>query len=217
MSVLNRHRLIIVGAPASINSPASVHPAHLFLDIYPAALVSFGRLLMAGLVYVFTGDGKGKTSAALGIAIRAAGHGLQTHITFFMKGEYPYGEQKTLGLLPNISVARFGSLEFVDPANVKPEEKEQARLALENARIAVQSGKFDLVILDEVNVAAAWKLIDVKDVLRFIKEKPERVELILTGRYAHEDIIACADLVTEMREVKHPHKKGMPSRKGIDF
>ena len=172
---------------------------------------------MAGLVHVFTGDGKGKTSAALGIALRAAGHGLRTHITFFMKGDYPYGEQKTLALLPNISVARFGSLEFVDPANVKPEEKEQARLALENAQKAVHSGRFDLVILDEVNVAAAWNLIDVKDVMRLIKEKPENVELILTGRYADKDVIAIAVLVTEMREIKHPYKKGIPSRKGIDY
>jgi len=172
---------------------------------------------MAGLVHVFTGDGKGKTSAALGIALRAAGHGLKTHITFFMKGEYPYGEQRTLALLPNISMARFGSLEFVDPANVKPEEREQARLALENARIAVHSGHFDLVILDEVNVAAAWNLIDVKDVIRFIREKPENVELILTGRYADKDVIAIADLVTEMKEIKHPYKKGIPSRKGIDY
>jgi cob(I)alamin adenosyltransferase len=134
-----------------------------------------------------------------------------------MKGDYPYGEQKTLALLPNISVARFGSLEFVDPANVKPEEKDQARLALENAQKAVNSGRFDLVILDEVNVAAAWKLIDVKDVMRLIKEKPENVELILTGRYADKDVIAIADLVTEMREIKHPYKKGIPSRKGIDY
>jgi len=172
---------------------------------------------MAGLVHVFTGNGKGKTSAALGIAVRAAGHGLRTHITFFMKGDYPYGEQKTLALLPNISVARFGSLEFVDPANVKPEEKEQARLALEDARQAVLSGKYDLVILDEVNVAAAWKLIDVEDVIRTIKEKPEKVELILTGRYAGEEIVALADLVTEMKEIKHPYRKGVPSRKGIDY
>ncbi len=172
---------------------------------------------MAGLVHVFTGDGKGKTSAALGITLRAAGHGLRTHITFFMKGDFPYGEQKTLALLPNVSVARFGSLEFVDPANVKPEEREQARLALEDARKAVQSGRFDLVILDEVNVAAAWNLIDVKDVMRLIKEKPENMELILTGRYADKDVIANADLVTEMREIKHPYKKGIPSRKGIDY
>jgi len=172
---------------------------------------------MAGLVYVFTGDGKGKTSAALGIALRAAGHGLRTHITFFMKGNYPYGEQTALALLPNISVARFGSLEFVDPANVKPEEKEQARLALEDAQRAVRSGDFDLVILDEVNVAAAWNLIDVKDVVRLIGEKPDNVELLLTGRYAAEKVIALADLVTEMKEIKHPYKKGIPSRKGFDY
>ncbi len=172
---------------------------------------------MAGLVQVFTGDGKGKTSAALGIAVRAAGHDLRVHITFFMKGDYPYGEQKTLVLLPNISVARFGSLEFVDPANVKPEEKEQARLALEDAERAVRSGNFDLVILDEVNVATAWKLIDVKDVIRLIEKRPENVELILTGRYADKDVIALADLVTEMKEIKHPYWKGIPSRKGIDY
>ncbi len=172
---------------------------------------------MAGLVYVFTGDGKGKTSAALGIALRAAGHGLRTHVTFFMKGEYPYGEQKTLGLLPNIDVARFGSLEFVDPAKIKPEEKEQARLALENARVAAQSGRFDLLILDEVNVAAAWKLIDVADVMRFLKERPENVDVILTGRHAPPEVIAVADLVTEMKEIKHFHKRGIPSRKGIDY
>ncbi len=172
---------------------------------------------MTGLVQVFTGDGKGKTSAALGIAMRAVGHGLKVHITFFMKGDYPYGEQKTLALLPNISVSRFGSLEFVDPANVKPAEKEQARQALDDARQAVLSGKFDLVILDEVNVATAWKLIDVKDVAQLVKDKPENVELILTGRYADETIIAQADLVTEMKEIKHPYKKGILSRKGIDY
>jgi cob(I)alamin adenosyltransferase len=172
---------------------------------------------MTRLVQVFTGNGKGKTSAALGIAVRAAGHGLRVHITFFMKGDYPYGERKALALLPNISIARFGSLEFVDPANVKPEEKEQARLALENAQGAVRCGDFDVVILDEVNVAAAWNLIDVKDVIRLIKEKPDEVELILTGRYADKDVIAVADLVTEMKEIKHPYRKGIPSRKGIDY
>lgn len=172
---------------------------------------------MEGLVQVFTGDGKGKTSAALGLAMRAAGHGLRVHITFFMKGDYPYGEHKTLELLPNISVGRFGSLEFVDPANVKPEEKDQARLALEDARQAVQSGKYDLVILDEVNVAAAWKLIDVNEVVQMMKDKPKEVELVLTGRYADEKIMGQADLVTEMKEIKHPYRKGIPSRKGIDY
>lgn len=172
---------------------------------------------MAGLVLVFTGDGKGKTSAALGIAVRAAGHGLRVHITFFMKGDYPYGEQKALALLPNISIARFGSLHFVDPDNIKPEEIEQARQALADAQHAVQGNNYDVVILDEINLAAAWKLIDVEDVLQLIREKPDNVELILTGRHADERIVALADLVTEMREIKHPYKRGILSRKGIDY
>jgi cob(I)alamin adenosyltransferase len=172
---------------------------------------------MTGLVQIFTGDGKGKTSAALGAAMRASGHGLRVHITFFMKGDYPYGEQSVLGLLPNITVARFGQREFVDPANVRPDEKEQARQALEDARQAVFSGEYDLVIMDEINVAAAWKLIDVDEVIQLISGKPEDVELILTGRYADERVIEIADLVTEMKEVKHPYSMGLLSRKGIDY
>jgi cob(I)alamin adenosyltransferase len=172
---------------------------------------------MTGLVQIFTGDGKGKTSAALGVAIRAVGHGLRVHITFFMKGDYPYGEQSVLALLPKITVARFGQREFVDPANVRPDEKEQARQALEDARQAVFSGEYDLVIMDEINVAAAWKLIDVDEVIQLIRGKPEDVELILTGRYADKRVIEIADLVTEMKEIKHPYRMGLLSRKGIDY
>ncbi len=172
---------------------------------------------MTGLVELFTGNGKGKTSAALGVAIRALGHGLRVHIVYFMKGDYPYGEQKTLSQLPGISFARFGQKEFVDPANVKPEEKEQAKQALEEARRAVLGGEYDLVVLDEVNVAAAWKLVDVEDVIELIKQKPEKVELVLTGRYADEKLIALADLVTEMKEIKHPYRKGISARKGIEY
>ncbi len=172
---------------------------------------------MRGLVQIFTGDGKGKTSAALGVAIRALGHGLRVHITSFMKGDYPYGEQQVLALLPNITLARFGHQDFVDPANVKPEEKEQAGRALEDARRAVLSGDYDLVVLDEVNIAAAWNLVDVMDVVELVRQKPDNVELILTGRYADERLIEMADLVTEMREIKHPYKKGIPGRAGIDY
>lgn len=172
---------------------------------------------MTGLVQIFTGDGKGKTSAALGLAIRAAGHGLRVHITFFMKGDYPYGEQKCLALLPNISVARFGQRDFVDPANVTPEEKKQAEQALEDARRAAFGGEYDVVILDEVNVAAAWKLIDVDEVIRLVSQKPDNVELVLTGRYADQRIVDLAHLVTEMKEIKHPYQKGTPSRMGLDY
>jgi len=170
-----------------------------------------------GLVEVFTGDGKGKTSAALGMTLRALGHGLHIHIIFFMKGDFPYGEQKILSELSGVTFERFGFQDFVNPANVKSEEKEEARKAMEAARKAVLSLKYDVVILDEVNVAAAWKLIDLTDVIKLIHDKPEKVELILTGRYADSKLIELADLVTDMVKVKHPYDKGILSRKGMDY
>jgi cob(I)alamin adenosyltransferase len=170
-----------------------------------------------GLVEIFTGKGKGKTSAALGAIIRALGHGFRVYIVFFMKGDFPYGEQKILCQLPNCTVERFGFQEFVDPANVKPKEKEEAKKALEAARRAMMSSRYDVVILDEVNVAAAWKLIDVEEVVKLIKDKPEKVELILTGRYTDPRLIELADLVTDMVKVKHPYDKGILSRKGFEY
>ncbi len=170
-----------------------------------------------GFVEIFTGDGKGKTSAALGVALRALGQGLRVHIVFFMKGDFPYGEQKILSELSNITFERFGFQDFVDPANVKPEEKEEARKALEAARKAVLSRKYDVVILDEVNVAVAWKLVDIDEMIKLVRDKPEKVELILTGRYADPRLIELADLVTDMVKVKHPYDKGVLSRKGIDY
>lgn len=172
---------------------------------------------MTGLVEIFTGNGKGKTSAALGVVLRALGHGLRVHIVYFMKGDYPYGERKVLSQLPNISFTTFGQEDFVDPAKVKPEEIEQARQALKEAYRAVLSGEYDLVVLDEVNVAAAWKLVEMDEVIELIKKKPEKVELIMTGRYADKKLIELADLVTEMMEVKHPYQKGITSRRGIDY
>ena len=172
---------------------------------------------MTGLVEIFTGNGKGKTSAALGVVLRALGHGLRVHIVYFMKGDYPYGEQNVLSKLPNISFVTFGHEDFVDPANVKPEEREQARQALKEAQTAVLSGEHDLIVLDEVNVAVAWKLVELEGVVELIKNKPENVELILTGRYANEKLIELADLVTEMTEVKHPYREGITSRRGIDY
>jgi cob(I)alamin adenosyltransferase len=170
-----------------------------------------------GLVEIFTGDGKGKTSAALGVALRALGQGLRVHIVYFMKGDFPYGEQKTLSELSNVTFENFGFQDFVDPANVKSEEKEEARKALEAARRAMLSLKYDVVILDEVNVAAAWKLINLDEVIKLIHDKPESIELILTGRYADPRLIEMADLVTDMVKVKHPYDKGILARKGIDY
>lgn len=170
-----------------------------------------------GLVQIFTGNGKGKTSAALGIVLRALGHGLRVHIIYFMKGNYPYGEQKVLSHLPGVSFERFGQETFVDPANVKDEEREQARKALKAAREAMLSGKYDVMVLDEVNIAASWGLVNIEQVIELVKEKPEKVELILTGRHADARLIELADLVTEMVEIKHPYRQGILSRQGIDY
>jgi cob(I)alamin adenosyltransferase len=170
-----------------------------------------------GLVQVFTGNGKGKTTAALGTVLRAAGHGLKIFIVFFMKGDYTYGEFEALLKLPNVEVLKSGFRQFTDPLNIKPEEKGQAAAALSAAEQAINSGKYDIVVLDEVNVALEYKLIDLNDVIKIIINKPAGVELILTGRYADNRILELADLVTEMVKVKHPFDKGIKAREGIEY
>jgi cob(I)alamin adenosyltransferase len=170
-----------------------------------------------GMVQIFTGDGKGKTTAALGTALRSLGHGLKVYVVVFMKGDYPYGEWDALARFPNVTIERFGFREFTDPNNVKPEEREQAEQALASGRKAVLSGEYDVVILDEINVACGWKLIKTEDVLQLVKEKPRNVELILTGRRADGRLIELADLVTECVKVKHPYDNGTLAREGIEF
>ncbi len=169
-----------------------------------------------GLVQVFTGDGKGKTTAALGQVMRAAGHGLRTGIVFFMKGDYTYGEFSTLRRL-SIDFTVFGLPTLADPAHLKPEEIEQANLALAAARRIIASERYDLVVLDEVNVAMAMGLVDVDDILSLLRSKPEGLDLILTGRYADRRLVEAADLVTEMKAVKHPYDQGILARKGVEF
>jgi cob(I)alamin adenosyltransferase len=171
-----------------------------------------------GLVQVFTGSGKGKTTAALGTVLRAAGHGLKIFIVFFIKGSYPHGEFSTLSRLPGVKVASFGLRQFIYKNNeINPAEKAQAAAALAAAREAVTGGEYDLVVLDEVNVALYFNLIELEDVLQLIKDKPSYVELILTGRNADARLIEAADLVTEMVKIKHPYDKGIKARKGIEF
>lgn len=169
-----------------------------------------------GLVQVFTGDGKGKTSAAIGAVIRALGHGLRVYIGFFMKGRYS-GERDILSRLPNVTMESFGASGFVGRENIRPEDKEEARRGLEAARKAVLSGNYDLVVLDELNIAVARKLVELDEVLRLIEERPEGVELILTGRQADSRLIKVADLVTEMLKIKHPYDNGVKAREGIEF
>jgi cob(I)alamin adenosyltransferase len=170
-----------------------------------------------GLVQVFTGNGKGKTTAALGTVLRASGHGFRVFIVFFMKGPYDYGEHASLARLPGVESISFGFRHLVDPANVKPEEREQAALALARGREALTSGKYDLVVLDEVNVAVGFNLISADEVIELIKARPPQVELILTGRYADSRILEMADLVTEMVKVRHPFDGGIRARRGIEF
>ena len=169
-----------------------------------------------GLVQVFTGDGKGKTSAAIGEVIRALGHGLKVYIAFFIKGAHPSGEFHILSRLPGVTMARFGS-GFVDPKNIKAEEREGAKKALAAAREAMLSGDYDMVVLDEVNVAVFFELISVDEVLKFIEDKPRGVELILTGRRADTRLVQAADLVTECLKIKHPYDMGVAARRGIEF
>jgi len=183
-----------------------------------SARSSLLRPVARGLVLIFTGDGKGKTSAAIGTVVRAAGHGLRVFIVFFMKGrDYVHGEEKILPKLPNVTMASFGQRGWVSKDKVTPEQKEQAGLALASAREAMLSDSYDLVVLDEVNVAAASKLVELDELLKLIKDKPQNVELILTGRHADPKLVQGADLVTEMLMIKHPYAKGIKARKGMDY
>jgi cob(I)alamin adenosyltransferase len=170
-----------------------------------------------GLIHVYTGDGKGKTTAALGQAMRAAGQGLRVYFVQFMKGWPHYGELESVRQHPNITMRQFGRPDYVSKESPEPVDIRMAEEALEHAREIVRSGDYDLVVLDEINVALEWRLVRLEDVLSLLAQKPEKVELILTGRYAHSEVIAHADLVTEMREIKHPYHKGIVSRRGIEY
>ncbi|MCX7975085.1 MAG: cob(I)yrinic acid a,c-diamide adenosyltransferase [Candidatus Aminicenantes bacterium] len=170
-----------------------------------------------GYVQVYTGNGKGKTTAALGLALRAAGYGLKTYIGQFLKGQ-PYGELEAVKKLGGkIIIEQFGRKGFIHVTeNPDEEDIQRARFGLNRSLKIMLSGKFQIVVLDEINVALYFGLVTEKEVLDFIDKKPESVELILTGRYAPASIIRRADLVTEMKEKKHYYQKGVRARKGIE-
>lgn len=169
-----------------------------------------------GYVQVYTGDGKGKTTAALGLAIRAAGAGLRVYIGQFMKAGV-YSEILALKRFPDlITLEQFGTGRFIiDVAT--PEEIAAACRGLQKAEAAMISGQFEIVILEEANVALQFGLFSVEELLRLIAIKPEGVELVITGRGAHAEIIDRADLVTEMKSLKHYFDKGVPARTGIEM
>jgi cob(I)alamin adenosyltransferase len=170
-----------------------------------------------GYIQVYTGNGKGKTTAALGLALRAAGCGLRSYVGQFLKGQ-AYGEIAAVRkLAPSITIEQFGRKGFVHVTeNPDDEDIQRARTGLEKCRRAMLSGRYAVIILDEVNVALHFRLLSVKDVLGFLNEKPADVEVILTGRYAPPSLLRRADLVTEMKEKKHYYRQGVRARTGIE-
>jgi cob(I)alamin adenosyltransferase len=169
-----------------------------------------------GMVHVYTGDGKGKTTAALGLGLRAAGHGFRVCMIQFMKGNMVYGEQRAVRSLPNFEIRQFGRKQFVDRDRPARVDREWARRGLAFARRALTGGRYDIVILDELNVALDWKLVTLEEVLALVRGKAPRTELVITGRYAHPQVMELADYVTEMREISHPFQEGILCAKGVD-
>jgi cob(I)alamin adenosyltransferase len=171
-----------------------------------------------GYIQVYTGNGKGKTTAALGLALRAAGRGMKTYMAQFLK-KGQYGELRAAELhLPGlIVIEQFGLPEFHHQENgVSIAEKEAAEAGLEAARAAMAGGAYRIVVLDEINTLLHFKIVAVETVLRLLDEKPDALELVLTGRYAPEAILARADLITDMRETRHYYQKQVPARDGIE-
>lgn len=171
---------------------------------------------MKGYVQIYTGNGKGKTTAALGLIVRALGNNWKVFLCQFMKGQN-YGELSSLATFPNLTLRRFGTGRFVRSVeNLQDADKQLAREGYEAAKTAVLSREYPLVVLDEIFVARRFGLVQTDEILFLIENKPEEVELVLTGRHAPEEIIERADLVTEMKEIKHYFKQGVKARIGIE-
>jgi cob(I)alamin adenosyltransferase len=185
--------------------------------------------LSEGLVQVYTGNGKGKTTAALGLALRAAGHGLRTCIIQFMKRGWVSGERTAIArLAPEVEIHVFGSERWGDSSKApqgtpwwelppSEEDRAQAQEAVAFGRKALTSGEWDIVVLDEILNALKHDLVSLDEVLGLICSKPPKVELVLTGRDAPPEVIEAADLVTDMQEVKHLFRRGVKARRGIEF
>ena len=173
-----------------------------------------------GLVIVYTGNGKGKTTAALGLAMRAVGYDHKVCMLQFIKGSWHYGEMDSSKKLePNFELIAVGKgfVGILDDNSPREEHEKYAAEAVRICREKIFSEKYDVIILDEVNYAITLGLIDVQEIIKIIKEKPSDLDLVLTGRDVKEEIVELADLVTEMKEIKHPFKSGIKAKKGIDF
>lgn len=172
------------------------------------------RQMKKGFVHIYTGNGKGKTTAAFGLAIRAAGAGLRVSIQQFIKGR-PHSEVKAISDIKGIKVKQCGKGCFIKgPPRIT--DCDCAESGLHDAALDMLSGKFDLVILDEINVAMDLGLLKTEDVIRIVKRKPVGLELVLTGRRCPKKIYRYADYISDIREIKHPYRNGVPARKGIE-
>ncbi|HHV19297.1 MAG TPA: cob(I)yrinic acid a,c-diamide adenosyltransferase [Thermoanaerobacterales bacterium] len=171
-----------------------------------------------GLVLVYTGNGKGKTTASLGLALRAVGHGEKVYIIQFMKGNEKYGEvQAVRRYLPNVELVQKGLDAFIKKGQPSLQDIKMAEEGLSLAKKVISSGKYDLVILDELNVAVDYGLLTEEDILDAIALKPGYTTLVLTGRYASEKILEKADMISEVREIKHHYARGIPAQQGIEY
>ncbi|MHA7646401.1 cob(I)yrinic acid a,c-diamide adenosyltransferase [Nitrosopumilus sp. S4] len=173
-----------------------------------------------GLVIVYTGKGKGKTTAALGLALRATGYQKKICMIQFIKGSWHYGEMDSSKRLePEFEMVAIGKgfVGIIDDTSPKEDHEKVANEAIKISIEKIQSKNYDIIILDEINYAVNLGLVSLNDVLNLIKSKPKELDLVLTGNYAKEEVIEMADLVTEMKEIKHPFQKGIKAKKGIDF
>lgn len=173
--------------------------------------------MAGGMVYIYTGEGEGKTTNALGLALRAVGHGYNAVIIQFMKGRKYIGEYKIKDrLAPEYEIHQFGREEFIDFRNPVPLDYELAEKGLEFAKEALGK-KPRILVLDEINLAAHFGIVKTEDILKLLEDIPEETTVILTGRRAPEELVERADLVTEMKFVKHPFEKKVPAKEGLEY
>ena len=173
-----------------------------------------------GLLIVYTGPGKGKTTCALGTAFRAVGQELRVLMVQFIKGSWHYGELDAAKMLGDdkFEIRPMGrGFVKIGGAETDPEDVKMAYECWKAGRDAIYGGKYDLVVLDEINYVISYKMLDADEVVEALRNRPERVHVICTGRNAHPKLTELADLVTEMREVKHPYTKGILAQRGIDY
>jgi cob(I)alamin adenosyltransferase len=170
-----------------------------------------------GLLIVFTGNGKGKTTAALGMALRAAGHGLRVLILQFIKGAWNYGELAALDLLPTIEIETLGSGFTWNKANLD-EDRRLAQAGWQRAAQAISTSRYQMIVLDELHYVLSYGLLDTETVMRVLAGRPPHLHVVTTGRNAPEPLLQQADLVTEMRQIKHPfHERGIKAQPGIEY